>query len=280
MIPKGLDALSAIRSRASTRSFDGQAVDASLLQALLSASEEADHLSDTPPRVSLISGTEATSRVLTFVVGSYGLVVNAPHLLAGILPAESPSARVDLGYVLEQIVLETTRLGLGTCWVTGSYDSSAAGDVVSVGPSEVVAAVCALGNPSRTRLGRFHSGAMRRLAGSRRRKALSEMVFDGEWGVPWNTDEADPPLVAALEHSRLAPSATNGQPWRFVVRENGIVLALTRAKPIDAGIVMAHYALAAECLGLIGRWHLRWGDRSLASECSLPEGAVPVGVFA
>jgi len=279
VIPQGMDALSAMRRRVSTRSYQDRPVGATLLHALMGAAEGADHVSDASPRVSLISGTELTSRVLTFVIGSYGLVQNAPHLLAGILPYESDAARVDLGYVLEQVVLEATRLELGTCWVTGSYDPRAAGSVLAVDSTEVVAAVCALGYPSTTRLGRFHSDAVRRLAGGSRRKQLSEIVFLGEWGVPWTAERADPSLVTALEHCRLAPSATNRQPWRFIVRRDAVVLALARSKPIDAGIVMSHFALAAEAAGMSGRWTLRLGDRSLVKECGLPETAVPVAVF-
>ena len=279
MIPQGIDAVQAMRSRVSSRSYTGRQVDAAVLDGLLGAANNADHVSGAPTRVALISGTERTSRVLTFVVGSYGLVLNAPHLLVGILPQENVSARVDLGYVLEQVVLEATRLGLGTCWITGTYDSNAAGETVSVGQSEVVAAVCALGRTSATRLGRFHSDTVRRLAGARRRKPLSEIVFGGKWGVPWLPEHTDPSVVAALELCRLAPSAANRQPWRFIARQDGLVLALTRSKPIDAGIVMAHFALAAEALGIPGRWRLCWDDPDLALTCGLPGTAVLAAVF-
>jgi nitroreductase len=280
VIPQGKDALGAMRRRVSTRSYQDRPVDAAILHSLLSAAEGADHVSNAPPRVSLISGTELTSRVLTFVVGSYGLVLNAPHLLAGILPSESPAARVDLGYVLEQVVLQATEFGLGTCWITGTYDSNAAGDAVETSSSEVVAAVCALGRPSETRLGRFHSALVHRLAGAGRRKPLSEIAYLETWGGAWSAEGADPSLVTVLEHCRLAPSAANRQPWRFIVRRDAIALALKRSRPIDAGIVMAHFALAAASLGISGRWELRWSDPSLAVECRLPRTAVLAAVFA
>ena len=95
-----------------------------------------------------------------------------------------------------------------------------------------------------------------------------------------DVDDAEPHLVEALELCRLAPSAANRQPWRFTVRRDMVVLALTREQPIDAGIVMAHYALAAQAFGLGGGWQLRWGDSELAEACGLPQSATVVAVFA
>jgi nitroreductase len=274
-----LDILAAIRQRVSVRSYADRPVEAPLLERLLAPSGTADHLTSLPPRIALVSGVAQTQRVLTTMIGAYGLVQNPPHLLAGMLPEESDLARLDLGYVLERVVLEATGLGLGTCWVTGSYDAQRAGDAVGLAPGEVAAAVCALGYPTEDRWGRFHSHTVRWLAGGHRRKPLTEIVFSGRWGEPWSPEDADPALVAALEHARLAPSAVNRQPWRFVVGPDHVTLALVRPAPIDGGIVMAHLGLACAALARRGRWEVRLGDASLARECGLPRGVIPVGYY-
>jgi nitroreductase len=273
------DVLEAIRRRASVRSYDGRPAEPVLLERLLTLARTTDHLTGVPPRIALISGAERTQRVLTYMIGSYGLVGAPPHLLAGILPEGSDEARLDLGYVLEQVVLEAIRLGLGTCWVTGSYDARRAGDAVGLAPGEMAAAVCALGYPGGGRWGRFHSRAVRRLAGGHKRKPLTDIVFSGRWGEPWSPGGADSTLATVLEHARLAPSARNGQPWRFIVRPGDLVLALIRPAPIDAGIVMAHVALASAALGCEGRWKVRLGDTTLIQECGLPRGMIPVAAF-
>jgi len=247
-----MDVLVAIQRRASVRSYADRPVEPALLERLLALFDTADYLTKVPPRVALISGVERTRRILTYMIGSYGLVQNPPYLLAGVLPQESDAARLDLGYVLEQVVLEATGLGLSTCWITGSYDAQRAGEGVGLAPGEVAAAVCALGYPDEGRWGRFHSRTVRRLAGGHRRKPLKEIVFSGCWGQLWSSDRTDPTLVAALEHARLAPSASNRQPWRFIVRPDQVALALVRPAPIDGGIVMAHFALASTALGRAG----------------------------
>ncbi len=271
--------LTSIQQRASARSYGDRPVETALLERLLDLSKTAAHLTTTPPRIALVNGVLQTRRVLTYMVGSYGLVQNPPHLLVGILPEESGAARLDLGYVLEQVVLEATRLGLGTCWITGSYDAQQAGNTVGLAAGEVAAAVCALGYPAQDRWGRFHSRTVRRLARGHRRKPLTDIVFAGRWGEPWTLDGTVPMLTAALDHARLAPSASNRQPWRFIVRPDNVTLALTRPAPIDGGIVMAHLALASAALGLEGAWQVRWRYVALARECKLPQDVIPVATF-
>jgi nitroreductase len=279
-----MNLLEAIERRVSVRSYDERPVDPEHLERLTALSQTAGHLTDVRPRVELISGAERAQRVLTYMIGSYGLVLTPPHLLVGVMPTESEIARLDLGYVLEQVVLEATRLGLGTCWITGTYDAQSAGDAVGLTTGEVAAAVVALGTPSERGWGRIHTSAIRRLAGGHKRKPLEEIVFAGRWGKPWSPEEAAPMLVSVLEHARLAPSAANRQPWRFIIRPKGLALAVVEPKPIDAGIVMAHVALAAEALvagalGHAGQWHVHWRDAALAQACGLPQGAVPVAIF-
>ena len=274
-----MDVLAAMRRRVSVRSYGRRPVELALLERLLGLVGAAGHLTGVPPRIALVSGVERTRRVLTYMIGSYGLVQNPPHLLVGVLPEGSDTARLDLGYVLEQVVLEATSMGLGTCWVSGSYDTQRAGDAVGLVPGEIVAVVCALGYPATDRWGRFHSRAVRRLAGGHRRKPLTEIVFSGRWGEPWSPDGADPTLVTILEHARLAPSAHNRQPWRFIVRSDHLTLALARLAPIDAGIVMAHCALASSALGREGRWEVRLRDDTLARECGLPRRTISVATF-
>jgi nitroreductase len=274
-----VDVLVAIHQRVSVRSYADRSVDSALLERLLAFAENCDRLTDAAPRVDLISGVDQVERVLTFMVGSYGLVQNAPHLLVGVLPEESDRARIDLGFVLEQVVLEATRLSLGTCWITGSYDAERAGDVVQLKPGEVAAAVCALGHPAEGGYGRLHTRLIRRLAGGHKRKPLTDIVFSKRWGKPWSPEEADSTLVTVLKHARLAPSAHNAQPWRFIVDDDGIALTLVKPKFIDAGIVMSHVTLASTAVDRPGCWEIRLGDQSVARPLGLPRRVIPVATF-
>ena len=98
-----MDVLAAMHQRSSVRNYRDRLIDPALLQRLLGLVPEADHVTEHPPRIELVSGVEQTQQVLTFMIGSYGLIQNAPHLLVGVLPEDNDAAHVDLGYVLEQV---------------------------------------------------------------------------------------------------------------------------------------------------------------------------------
>lgn len=272
----------AIRARHSTRRYADRPVPDEVLAHLLDFAAHAPHLTAVPPRVTVVSGRERVGRILARYLGVYGLVQGAPHLLVGLLPEDSDPARLDLGYVLEQVVLEATRWGLSTCWMTGSYHPERAADEVERAPNEVVAATVALGYAREDPLARLHDGTVRRLVAAHRRRPLEEIVFAGAWGTPWSPAGADPALVEILECARLAPSAENLQPWRFVVEDGAppaLHLFLTRPAPIDGGIVMAHGALAGAEVGWNGRWVLRWQETAVSEAVGAPPGVIPVGTF-
>jgi nitroreductase len=273
-----VDIHAAIRSRCSTRRYTDQPVAERVLEHLLSLATTADHLCRPGVRVALVSGRERVACILARYAGVYGLVRGAPYLLAGVLSQDVDLARLDLGYVLEQVVLRAAQEGLSTCWMTGSYHPDRAAEVMRMRPGEAVGAVIALGHPRQDRRARLHDGAIRRLVAAHRRRPLEEIVFAARWGERWTPGGADPALVTLLECARWAPSARNRQPWRFVVRPGELALALVESAPIDAGIAMAHVALAAYP-GRPRRWVVRWGDPALAAALDLPHTVVPVGTF-
>ncbi|MGB3345820.1 MAG: nitroreductase family protein [Candidatus Humimicrobiia bacterium] len=305
ILRKEMDTLTAIKKRISVRSYSGNIVDSAKIEQLINFAKSTKHLTIVPPRIELVNGVDKTNHILTSIIGSYGLVRNPPYLLIGIMPEESDIARIDLGYVLEHVVIEATKLGLSTCWISGSYDPKIASDEVNLKSGEIVEVVCALGYPAEEMLESVHSKIVRRMAGGHRRKQLNEIVFSKRWGKVWKPEEVDQTLITILEHARLAPSGYNRQPWRFIIRPGNIVLTLVLTKPlgtgianrlssivgvvkrnvlakaqyIDAGIVMSHFTLVSEAIGQKGQWELRLGDKILARECQLLKGVIPVAIF-
>ena len=271
--------LQAIRLRQSTRRYSDRHVGDDQLQYLLEFASRVRHIHTPGIRVDLVDGQEQAARVLARYAGVYGLVQGAPHLLIGLLPEDTDEARLDLGFVLEQVVVEATRLGLATCWMTGSYHPGLAAREIELQEGEIVAAAVSLGYPRSDQRARLHDGLIRRIVRATRKRPLEEICFEGRWGHGWKPEEADPLLVELLEYARLAPSAHNGQPWRFLVNRDRISLTLISAQPIDAGITMAHVELAAGELDVAGYWEPRLGDPSLGRDLGLPLSVIPVGVF-
>ena len=113
--------------------------------------------------------------------------------------------------------------------------------------------------------------AIRRMAGSNFRRPPEELFFDGAFCKPLPPAEAGA-YAEPLELVRLAPSASNRQPWRivrtptgwhfFLARTKGYgkgtllftVLRLADLQRVDMGIAMCHFELAACEAGLAGSW--------------------------
>ena len=274
-----VDTRTAIRLRHSTRRYTDQPVPDATLELLMGCAQSTQQVSDLGVRFDAVSGVDRVGRLLSRYAGIYGLVSGAPHLLVGILPVDTDDARLDVGYVLEQVILEATRHQLGTCWMTGTYRPDEAGREVGLKGSETVAAVVALGYPRLDRWARLHDEAIHRIVAANRRKPLRRLVFAGRWGQRWSPDGADPTFLDLVEHTRLAPSARNLQPWRFIVDHQRLHLALTSRQPIDGGIAMAHISLVGTEVGLEGRWEVRYGDPELSRQLALPRSAVAIGTY-
>lgn len=162
-------------------------------------------------------------------------LVDAPYYLV-LFAKKHPWAYMNAGFVMEQIVLYLTARGLGTCYLggviySGKDETPASGDAFT----EVIAA--AFGYPAETEQG-----------STRGRKSLSQ-ICTMRGGCPGN-------MKKILEAARMAPSAGNRQPWRFIVYPNKVHIYMKNRvfqtkhgrmlEEVDMGIVMSHLALAAE----------------------------------
>lgn len=215
------------------------------------------------PRFVLIS-ISSLSREDWKKLGTYGVIKNARLFLAGILQPTLPMAAQDYGYCKEQLILKATELGLGTCWIGGTFSIGAFGRAAGLCSGELLPSISPIGYAADKRS--LMERVMRRIAGSDFRKPWSELFFNGLFPLPLPRNEAGP-YAEALENVRLAPSASNKQPWRIVYKEDRKTFSfyLSRTpgywypqevslQDIDMGIAMCHFELTAQQLGLKGSW--------------------------
>ncbi len=196
-------------------------------------------------------------------LGTYGMIRGARTFLAGAVHS-ADRALEDFGYLLELLVLKATDLGLGTCWLGGTFDRSAFARAIGLEKGELLPAVSPVGLSAERR--DLLEQVIRFGAGSARRRPWAVLFFDGRWGQPLGAQEAGA-YAEPLEALRLAPSASNRQPWRILRKERGgpFHLFLRRTpgyglaagsdlQRLDMGIAMAHFDLAAAEAGLRGVW--------------------------
>ncbi|SMP60204.1 nitroreductase family protein [Anoxynatronum buryatiense] len=162
------------------------------------------------------------------------LTIKAPHYLL-FFSEESPESLLNAGFMLQQMDLHLSSLELGACWLGMAKPTKGFTDVSAL-PFVIALSV---GMPAE-QVHRQHQTDFQR-------KPLADMVTGSD-------HEA---LVAA---ARLAPSATNSQPWRFQTTPDAI--HVFRMKPgmmkawlydrmnqVDIGIALCHLWLAAKAEG-------------------------------
>jgi len=256
-----------ISQRFSCRAYLEAPIDASARQRLLDFMEARPRGPfGSRPRFSLFTATEQDRGALRGL-GTYGFIRGASGFILGALqPAEKDLE--DYGYLMEQIILFATDLGLGTCWLGGTFTQSSFARKIALTGDEVMPAVASIGyiaDPEKAR-----EGLVRRFADAHHRLAWESLFFERQFGLPLRREDAGEYTVP-LEMVRLAPSASNKQPWRIVRDDHKwhfymqrtpgyrqgffqVLLNLVDLQRIDLGIAMCHFELTAGEAGLKGGW--------------------------
>lgn len=220
----------------------------------------------TPLRFKLVAASEDDSASLRGL-GTYGTIKNSTAFIVGTIQ-ETEHALEEYGYAMEQAILQATALGLGTCWLGGSFTQSSFAGKIDKRKDEIVPAVTAAGyaaDDSRTR------DRGRKAADADHRLPWEKLFFAGNFDAPLSPVNAGA-YTEPLEMLRIGPSASNKQPWRVVQdgsryhfycqRTPGYgkgvwyftLLRIADLQRVDIGIAMCHFELTARHLGLHGSW--------------------------
>ena len=240
----------AVKARISCRAYQDRRID----------NETLSLLSDLVDRLNDESGLHI--QLLTTDGQSQPLLKLAPAMFDG--PAYSYAALVGdadalsgekIGYYGEKLVLYATQLGLGTCWVAGTYDRSTACAVVGEGEqlwSVIPMGYSAAKLPIKQRMIRASIRA--------RDRKLPQFV---ESDLPFS--ELPEWFRTAVESVRLGPSAVNQQPVNFVWNKENVAAKLWKPAKgmalIDLGIAKYHFEVGAASAGVVGRW--QFGDNGV-----------------
>ncbi|UCX03192.1 nitroreductase family protein [Shewanella glacialimarina] len=180
-------------------------------------------------------------------------VVNARHFLVAIAPAEyDRSAILDIGRSLQKIVIDATKMGLGTCWIGPGADhvsvKSHLGDRFNADKDAIIC-LCAVGYPSgyiplfiRIFNAQFH-----------KRLPLSALFFaDTEMSQPLDMKiQPWSDFAACFESCQWAPSSYNGQTTRCVAKQ------MPEGFQVDFYAVTSSRYYAAVAIGIwCGNWEM------------------------
>ena len=192
-------------------------------------------------------------------LGTYGMISGAQEFIVG-TSFKSEHYKENFGYLMELIILQATDLGLGTCWLGGTFNRSIFSQKVQCKEGEIVPAISPIGYPAKRRT---REKIIRRFLSAKNRKPWDKLFFlnDLQSELP-NKDLGDYSLI--LEMVRLGPSAKNGQPWRIVKQKDQNTYHFYVRYPerklyrffvmMDIGIAVCHFDLTAKDLSITGDW--------------------------
>lgn len=180
---------------------------------------------------------------------SYGLISGVKSFIALVGKVNSEELKVRAGYYGELAVLECTALGLGTCWIGGTYDKEETRKCVEINNDEELICVIAIGyvNNEKSLKERMISKL------SKNSISIENILIEKDRELPkW--------VTCGINAVMKAPSALNKKPiaYKYI---NGKVEALIAKENhgyehIDLGISMLHFELGAKSEGIDSSWSI------------------------
>lgn len=180
-------------------------------------------------------------------LGTYGVIKGANTYL-GVTTDKSEIGLISAGYQFENLVLISTHMGLATVWLAVTFSREQFENAMDIRENEYFPAISPIGYAADKRS--ITESIMRKTMNSDKRKSWKELFFKDKFDNPLSNEDANDYAIA-LEMLRLAPSATNAQPWR-VVKENNIYHFFETHKGnasegekmiklVDIGIALSHF---------------------------------------
>ena len=209
-------------------------------------------------------------------LGTYGVIKGAKRFIgASVLPG--PLAMEALGYEMETLILYLAHLGLGSCWLGGTFNRKGFAKAMEIGEDHLFPAITPFGYGAPTR--HVTEKLMRSMIQADRRSPWETLFFRDDFSSPLSREEAGD-LAFPLDMLRLGPTASNKQPWRVLLKDGALHFYEDKApgysdafafdiQRIDMGIAAAHADLALRERGIGGRF-----DPDVRLDVRLPERLV------
>lgn len=251
-----IDVKKAVQDRVSIRSYEERSLTKEDKSKLMDFNASLTNPFGVDVKVQYISKDKGAEDVQ---LGTYGTIRGAKDFLA-ITVKDQPYAMEAVGYQFENLVLYATDMGLGTVWLAGTFNRKDFKNVIEISDEDLFPCICPVGYPGQKRS--FIEKITRVSLGSKKRKEWDKLFFLDDFSKSLTKEDAGR-YTDALDMLRLAPSATNAQPWAVVKEgdkfhffcnyKNGINNDVKKIKHLDLGIALSHFHQTAMSDGLNGK---------------------------
>jgi hypothetical protein len=208
-------------------------------------------------------------------LGTYGFIKNPQIYLVG-LCENTMYSLLEFAFVFHKLVLYLTELGLGTCWMGGTFSRNSFEREIELAEGEFIPCITPSGYPQQKQ--RVFDKALRYVVKADNKKPWDQLFYDASFSTMLLKENAANYEIP-IEMVRIGPSASNKQPWRLVLSEDRQVCHFFiehtpnyssklgyDMQILDIGIAMAQFELACRELNIEGRWQIQDPGLTLPNE--------------
>ena len=240
----GFSVHEAIAARLSVRTYGSEQVEAAVIEKIKAYAAAIENPFEAKTDIHFVEKSTAANGEK---LGTYGFIKGA-KLFICVTAEDRPDAALAVGYVFEQLVLYMTSLGLGTCWLGGTFNKGAFAQAIRLQEGTLLPILSPVGYAAKSL--RPLEKIFRTSLKADKRQPAEKLFFEKDFATPLHA----PDFAGALENVRLAPSARNMQPWRVVREDNAFHFFRTDDMPfmqtIDIGIALNHFCLSLQEAGV------------------------------
>lgn len=258
-----------IKERSSIRTFNGLEIEEDVLMKLDNFIRTIKGPFGLRARFKILNSKEHINGAK---LGTYGVIKGTTKFLAVAIERGDMDLE-ELGYEMEVAVLYATYLGLGSCWLGGTFKKEQFAKAMEVKENEIFSIISPIGYSKDKKS--VMDSVIRFTAKSSKRKEWNEMFFIRDFETPLTKYSTLGKYKTVFENVRLAPSASNKQPWRIVKSGNSYHFFEEKTKGysdklgfdiqrVDMGIAMCHFELTCKESGINGSFQkIDYGIKSL-----------------
>lgn len=284
-----------IENSKSTRDFKEKRVAKGLIEDINSFAKEAQPLfANQKIQMIYLDDGDRVNEALGGIAGFNGIMIKAPQYFLFVTDNKEHN-QINVGYYVQKINLKIQELGLDSCWISVPVDGQIVKNALSLDMQGEPAAILAIGYDedekkviNRFKWGENYSKTSMKVVENNvsPRLSMTEIVYFDKWAKTENIDQF---IALGMEdvfrYVVMAPSSFNRQPWRFLLKENHLYLAIKEDEIaneeldlLDAGIIILYVELLFNEDSINGTWKIEV-DEKTKEAIQIPQGHRYIGYF-
>lgn len=243
-----------LKNRKSVRDFKKKKLDKKTFERIMESCKQFEEEGNNSFEFLLFQDGDRVYNTFKGIGGYAGVMIESPHYIGLKINNDEEKAILYGSYYAEKLITQLTNLNVGSCWISvNDVDSNVRGDLLGI-ENGTIDYLLAIGYPV------AKNPFVEEPFSSR--FGVEDIVFKDEIGKPISVDELESRgLDDLFYYIRFAPSSHNRQPWRFVLKDNRVILLIAysdeeKLSLADAGIIMYYFENLARSIGIDNKWDL------------------------